>query len=248
MYVLGATTDTVYQYTTQSTATATFSYPASVEWPSGTAPNGPAIGETDVLVFLTDDNGVSYQGFQAGDAMSVPSAGSSSPAFIEANELGTATQTITAFPQRHLSTTNSGLQDYTYATDFSTSSGDTGTIFELGGSTYGLNISLYNNLIEVQGSSTTNATGDFSSHMGETGTLYVSADYQNKIDVYWYSSNTMTLIVSTPTSGDYVGTDDTGVADRGGSYVYGTNRNSFSGTITEWRNWSNTYFDFSPFV
>lgn len=70
MYVLGATTDTVYQYTTQSTATATFSYPASVEWPSGTAPDGPAIGETDVLVFLTDDNGTSYQGFQAGDAMS----------------------------------------------------------------------------------------------------------------------------------------------------------------------------------
>jgi len=229
-------------------ATVALTYPASVEWPSGTAPDAPASGETDVLVFLTDDGGTSYQGFQAGDAMSVPSAGSSSPAFIEANELGTATQTITAFPQRHLSTTNSGLQDYTYATDFSTSSGDTGTIFELGGSTYGLNISLYNNLIEVQGSSTTNATGDFSSHMGETGTLYVSADYQNKIDVYWYSSNTMTLIVSTPTSGDYVGTDDTGVADRGGSYVYGTNRNSFSGTITEWRNWSNTYFDFSPFV
>jgi len=248
MYALGFNNRKLRQYTTGSTSTATFSYPSSVEWPSGTAPDGPAIGETDVLVFLTDDGGTSYQGFQAGDAMSVPPAGSSSPAFIEANELGTATQTITTFPNTNLTTTNSGLQDYTYATDFSTSSGDTGTIFELGGSTFGLNISLYNNFIEVQGSNTTNATGDFSSHMGETGTLYVSADYQNKIDVYWYSSNTMTLIVSTPTSGDYVGTDETGIAAVGGGYVYGTGRGNFSGTITEWRNWSNTYFDFSPFV
>jgi len=248
MYALGFNNRKLRQYTTGSTATATFSYPASVEWTSGTAPDGPAIGETDVLVFLTDDGGVSYQGFQAGDAMSVPPAKSSSPAFNEASELGTATQTITTFPQTNLSTTNSGLQDYTYATDFSTSSGDTGTIFELGGSTFGLNISLYNNLIEVQGSNTTNATGDFSSHIGETGTLYVSADYQNKIDVYWYSLNTMTLIVSTPTSGDYVGTDASGVAAVGGGYVYGTGRGNFSGTITEWRNWSNTYFDFSPFV
>jgi len=70
MYIVGWQRDTVDQYTTGSTATATFSYPASVEWPSGTAPDGPAIGETDVLVFLTDDGGTSYQGFQAGDAMS----------------------------------------------------------------------------------------------------------------------------------------------------------------------------------
>ena len=51
-------------------ATVALTYPASVKWPSGTAPDAPAINETDVLVFLTDDNGVSYQGFQAGDAMS----------------------------------------------------------------------------------------------------------------------------------------------------------------------------------
>jgi hypothetical protein len=51
-------------------ATVTLTYPSSVEWPSGTAPDAPASGETDVLVFLTDDNGTSYQGFQAGDAMS----------------------------------------------------------------------------------------------------------------------------------------------------------------------------------
>ena len=70
LYTATRSNDTIYQYTTQATATATFSYPASVEWTSGTAPDGPAIGETDVLVFLTDDGGTSYQGFQAGDAMS----------------------------------------------------------------------------------------------------------------------------------------------------------------------------------
>ena len=69
MYMVGVTSDTVYQYTTGSTATATFTYPSSVKFPSGTAPAGPATGETDVLVFYTDDGGTTYQGFQAGDAM-----------------------------------------------------------------------------------------------------------------------------------------------------------------------------------
>jgi DNA-binding beta-propeller fold protein YncE len=69
MYMVGVTSDTVYQYTTGSTATATFTYPSSVKFPNGIAPAGPAIGETDVLVFYTDDGGTTYQGFQAGDAM-----------------------------------------------------------------------------------------------------------------------------------------------------------------------------------
>ena len=69
LYTVARSTDTVYQYSTGSTSTATFSYPSSVEWPSSTAPDAPASGETDVLVFLTDDGGTSYQGFQAGDAM-----------------------------------------------------------------------------------------------------------------------------------------------------------------------------------
>jgi DNA-binding beta-propeller fold protein YncE len=69
MYVVGVDNDTIYQYTTGSTATATFTYPSSVKFPSGTAPAGPAIGETDVLVFYTDDGGTTYQGFRAGDAM-----------------------------------------------------------------------------------------------------------------------------------------------------------------------------------
>jgi len=69
MYVVGGTNDTVYQYSTGSTSAATFTYPSSVKFPSGTAPAGPAIDETDVLVFYTEDGGTTYQGFQAGDAM-----------------------------------------------------------------------------------------------------------------------------------------------------------------------------------
>jgi len=69
MYVLGNGNDTIFQYTTGSTAAATFTYPSSVKFPSGTAPAGPAIDETDVLVFYTDDGGTTYQGFKAGDAM-----------------------------------------------------------------------------------------------------------------------------------------------------------------------------------
>ena len=69
-YIVGDASDTVYQYTSGSTATATFTYPSSVKFPSGTAPAGPAIGETDVLVFYTDDGGTTYQGFRAGNAMS----------------------------------------------------------------------------------------------------------------------------------------------------------------------------------
>jgi len=69
MYIAGGTNDTIYQYTTQATSAATFTYPSSVKFPSDTAPAGPAIDETDVLVFYTDDGGTTYQGFKAGDAM-----------------------------------------------------------------------------------------------------------------------------------------------------------------------------------
>jgi len=68
MYITGLT-NTIYQYSTQATSTATFTYPSSVKFPSGTAPAGPAIDETDVLVFYTDDGGTTYQGFRAGNAM-----------------------------------------------------------------------------------------------------------------------------------------------------------------------------------
>jgi sugar lactone lactonase YvrE len=70
VYSIGNTNDRVAQFSTGSTAAATFTYPSSVKFPNGTAPAGPAIGETDVLVFYTDDGGTTYQGFRAGNEMS----------------------------------------------------------------------------------------------------------------------------------------------------------------------------------
>ena len=69
MYVVGSGSDTIYQYSTGTSAPATLTYPTSVDWPSGTAPDAPAVGETDVLVFYTEDGGTTYYGFQAGGAM-----------------------------------------------------------------------------------------------------------------------------------------------------------------------------------
>ena len=69
MYVIGNINDTVYQYSTGSSGPATIAYPASVDWPSGTAPTAPASGETDVYTFYTTDGGTTYYGFQVGDAM-----------------------------------------------------------------------------------------------------------------------------------------------------------------------------------
>lgn len=69
LYVLGDSNDSVFQYSATGSAPATFAYPASVDWPGATAPDAPAVGETDVLVFYTQDGGTTYYGFQAGDAM-----------------------------------------------------------------------------------------------------------------------------------------------------------------------------------
>ena len=69
MFVAGNGSDTIYQYTTGSSILITISYPASVKWSDGTAPDAPAAGETDVLVFYTQDGGTTYYGFLAGGAM-----------------------------------------------------------------------------------------------------------------------------------------------------------------------------------
>jgi len=65
------TTDDSYGFTLKVTAggSHTLSWPASVEWPGGTAPDAPASGETDVFVFYTIDGGTTWYGFQAGDAL-----------------------------------------------------------------------------------------------------------------------------------------------------------------------------------
>ena len=57
-YIVGALSDTVYQYSVGSTATIT--YPTSIQWAGGTAPTSPAIGDTDVLTFSTRDGGTTY--------------------------------------------------------------------------------------------------------------------------------------------------------------------------------------------
>jgi hypothetical protein len=69
MYITGQSVDAVWAYTTGIIGPATFTYPSSVEWPSGTAPDAPAVGETDILSFYTTDGGTTYYGFKAGDAM-----------------------------------------------------------------------------------------------------------------------------------------------------------------------------------
>ena len=64
-------TGTAYGFTLKVTAGGahTLTWPASVDWAGGTAPDAPASGETDVFVFYTVDGGTNWYGFQAGDAM-----------------------------------------------------------------------------------------------------------------------------------------------------------------------------------
>jgi len=69
LYVSDAGSDTIYQYSTSTTALATLTYPSSVKWAGGTAPSAPANGNKDVYNFFTIDGGTTYYGFQAGDAM-----------------------------------------------------------------------------------------------------------------------------------------------------------------------------------
>ena len=44
-------------------------WPTSVDWAAGTAPDAPASGETNVYVFYTQDGGTTYYGFLSGEAM-----------------------------------------------------------------------------------------------------------------------------------------------------------------------------------
>ena len=45
----------------------TITYDTAIEWPSGTAPTSPAVGETDVITFNTRDGGITYSGVLAID-------------------------------------------------------------------------------------------------------------------------------------------------------------------------------------
>jgi len=74
MYIIGTAGDAIWpaiwQYSTGFVGDATFTYPASVKWPSGTPPTSPADGETDILRFLTQDGGTTYYGRLIGDNFS----------------------------------------------------------------------------------------------------------------------------------------------------------------------------------
>jgi DNA-binding beta-propeller fold protein YncE len=65
MYIVGQSSDTIYQYSTATPAIIT--YDPDLQWSGGTAPTSPAIGETDVLTFNTTDGGTTYQAVQAID-------------------------------------------------------------------------------------------------------------------------------------------------------------------------------------
>jgi DNA-binding beta-propeller fold protein YncE len=65
MYITGNTNDTVYQYSTATPATIT--YDPTLQWPFGTAPTSPAIGETDIITFNTTDGGTTYKSVVAID-------------------------------------------------------------------------------------------------------------------------------------------------------------------------------------
>ena len=49
--------------------THTISWPGTVDWAGGSAPDAPASGETDILGFITHDGGTIWYGFLAGDAL-----------------------------------------------------------------------------------------------------------------------------------------------------------------------------------
>jgi len=61
---------TAYGFTLKLTSggSHTITYPASVDFAGGTAPDAPASGETDVLVFITVDGGTNWYGALAIDA------------------------------------------------------------------------------------------------------------------------------------------------------------------------------------
>jgi len=65
------TTNDVHGFVLKVTAGGTHSltWPNTVDWPGGSAPDAPASGETDVFAFISHDGGSNWYGFRAGDAV-----------------------------------------------------------------------------------------------------------------------------------------------------------------------------------
>jgi len=166
--------------------------------------------------------------------------------FNEPEFLGTPTRTITTIPSS-FGPDNSGEQSYTYAVDIDFfNSSDTGVLFGLGGGTTGSSFQINNNSLYVQSSGLENTITNVSSFDNQYGTLYVSVDYTNSFyDIYWVNNSGFQFVVTGTISGDYVGTDGSGVGERGDQEVFGTDYGTYNGTITEFRTWEDTYFDFS---
>jgi hypothetical protein len=59
MYIVGG--GEVLEYDVCATNEGTITYHVSIQWPGGTAPTSPAIGDTDVITFNTTDGGTTYQ-------------------------------------------------------------------------------------------------------------------------------------------------------------------------------------------
>ena len=69
IYTFGNQADKMNQFSLPTVA-ATITWPSSIEWAAGAAPSSPAVGETDVFTFVTDDSGTSYVGLKTADNLS----------------------------------------------------------------------------------------------------------------------------------------------------------------------------------
>jgi len=56
-----------FQLKVTGASTYTITWPSSIEWAGGVAPSAPAISETDVFTFTTDDGGTTYTGVKSID-------------------------------------------------------------------------------------------------------------------------------------------------------------------------------------
>jgi hypothetical protein len=70
MYIVSASNDTIFQYSTTGVSAATITYPSSVKFPSGTQPAPPANGEVDTIAIYTIDSGASYYLYLVSDNQS----------------------------------------------------------------------------------------------------------------------------------------------------------------------------------